>query len=287
MKLKRGLLSFLARVRESSSPHTLRAYRKDLEELVAYLETEEGFADAHRLNHRHLRAFLASLKARGLKNSSIARHLAAVRTYCRFLVREGALKEDPSRVLRTPRHKRPLPLHLGENEVERLIDSAQNARDAALLESLYGGGVRVSELVGLDRDDLDTRAGIARVRGKGGKERLAPLGGAAVRALKRCLKERPKGADPRPVFLNRRGERLTARSVHRIIRQCALRAGIDLRTTPHTLRHSFATHLLDRGADLREVQELLGHSNIATTQIYTHVSMERLRKVYEQSHPRA
>ena len=202
-------------------------------------------------------------------------------------MREEILDGDPSRGLRTPSWRRPLPIHLAEEEVGRLIDAAKTERDRAILETLYGGGLRVSELVGLDLDDLDLRHGIARVRGKGRKERLAPLGGSAVRALGAYLESRPRVDDPRPVFLNARGGRLTARSVHRLLRSCALRGDLDPRTTPHTLRHSFATHLLDRGADLREVQELLGHANIATTQIYTHVSMERLKKVYETSHPRA
>ena len=197
------------------------------------------------------------------------------------------LDADPARSLRTPSHRRPLPVHLSEDEVGRLIDAAGNARDAAILETLYGGGLRVSELVGLDRDDVDLRAGVARVRGKGRRERLAPLGGASTRAIRDYLASRGRVADPRPVFLNRAGGRLTTRSVHRLIQRCALKAGVDARTTPHTLRHSFATHMLDRGADLREVQELLGHKNIVTTQIYTHVSLERLRKVYEESHPRA
>jgi integrase/recombinase XerC len=202
-------------------------------------------------------------------------------------MRERVFASDPARALRTPAHRRPLPIQLAESEVDALIDAAPSPRDKAILETLYGGGLRVSELVGLDRDDVDLRNGVARVRGKGRKERLAPLGGAATRAIAAYLAQRPKVPDPRPVFLNRSGERLGVRSVHRILRACALRADIDLRTTPHTLRHSFATHMLDRGADLREVQELLGHKNIVTTQIYTHVSMERLKRVYEKAHPRA
>lgn len=285
MKTAKWIDRFLDRLTQSSSEHTVRAYRADLGELAAFLKEEELSLAA--LNRRHLRAFLARLKKRGLKASSIARRMAAIRSFFRFLVREGALKTDPSGALRTPRNQRPLPLHLGEDEVARLIDAAQTGRDRAILETLYGGGLRVSELVGLDRDDLDLRAGIARVRGKGRKERLAPLGGSAVRALQAWLLEPRGDGDPRAVFLNRRGTRLSSRSVARLLDTAVQEAGLDPRTSPHTLRHSFATHLLDRGADLREVQELLGHQNIATTQIYTHVSLERLKQVYESAHPRA
>lgn len=286
MNLARHSARFLARLRESSSPHTLRAYRIDLREFLAFCDAE-GVSGAREIGHRLLRAFLASMGEKGLQKSTIARRLAAVRALCRHLVREGALEADPSRALRSPRRSRPLPVHLGESEVDRLLSAARNPRDRAILETLYGGGLRVSELVGLDRDDIDFRSGVARVRGKGRKERLAPLGSAAVASLQEYLRVPAKGADPRPVFRNRAGDRISARSVHRLVRATALQAGVDPRSRPHTLRHSFATHLLDRGADLREVQELLGHKNIATTQIYTHVSMERLRKVYEQAHPRA
>jgi len=284
--VERRIARFLAGLAESGSPPTLRAYTQNLELFREYC-ARQGVRDPARIDHRLLRGFLVELNGSGLKKSSVARYLAAVRSFLRFLVRQEVLATNPARALRAPRARRPLPVHLAEEEVARLVDAAPTPRDTAILETLYGGGLRVAELVGLDRDDLDLRRGVARVRGKGRKERLAPLGGSAVRALKAYLQARPRSQDPRPVFLNRRGARLTTRSVHRLLRECALRAGVDPRTTPHTLRHSFATHLLDRGADLREVQELLGHKNIATTQIYTHVSLERLRKVYESAHPRA
>jgi len=275
---------YLARLRQSASPHTLRAYTMNLALFATYCEAE-GVKRPQQITHRFLRGFLVELNGKGLARSSVARYIAAVRSFSRFLVREQVLDTDPARALRSPSPRRPLPLHLGEADVARLIDAAKSPRDRAILETLYGGGLRVSELVGLDRDDL--HAGIAKVRGKGRKERLAPLGRAATEAIEEYLATRPRSADPRPVFLNAKGKRLTSRSVHRVLKACALEAGLDPRTKPHTLRHSFATHLLDRGADLREVQELLGHSNIATTQIYTHVSMERLKKVYERAHPRA
>jgi integrase/recombinase XerC len=275
---------YLARLRETSSPHTLRAYTMNLALFASYCAAEK-VKRPQEITHRFLRGFLVELNGKGLARSSVARYIAAVRSFTRFLVREHAIDSDPARALRSPSPRRPLPLHLGENDVAKLIDATENPRDRAILETLYGGGLRVSELVGLDRDDL--RDGVATVRGKGRKERLAPLGRTAVAALEEYLSARPRTADPRPVFLNAKGKRLTVRSVHRLLKACALKAGMDPRTKPHTLRHSFATHLLDRGADLREVQELLGHASIATTQIYTHVSMERLKKVYERAHPRA
>ena len=284
--MKRWVERFLRHRRESSSEHTLRAYAQNLEVFSGFA-AGRGVRKPQQITHRLLRGFVVDLNSKGLKRSSVARYLAAVRAFVRFLVREGALDENPAIALRTPSHRRPLPVHLSEREVEGLIAAAGQPRDRAILETLYGGGLRVSELTGLDCDDLDLRHGIARVRGKGRKERLAPLGGAATRAIQDYLRGRKTVPDPRPVFLNRAGGRLTSRSVHRMLRTCALRGGIDPRTTPHTLRHSFATHLLDRGADLREVQELLGHKNIVTTQIYTHLSFERLKRVYEEAHPRA
>jgi integrase/recombinase XerC len=277
---------YLERIRESSSEHTLRAYRQNLTALRDFCASQ-GVIHVEGLNHRLLRAFMADLGGKGLKKATLARYLAAVRSFVRFLVREGRIPVDPARGLRAPTHRRPLPLHLAESDVGRLIEATRTKRDRAILETLYGGGLRVSELVNLELDDVDLENGIARVRGKGRKERLAPLGSSAVRALREYVQTRPRTEDPRPIFLNRNGGRLTARSVRRMLRECALRGQVDPRTSPHTLRHSFATHLLDRGADLREVQELLGHKNIATTQIYTHVSVERLRKTYEEAHPRA
>jgi len=284
--LRRSIRRFLHHRREGSSEHTLRAYGQNLASFAGFSQ-RQGVTRPADIDHRLLRGFLVELRGRGLKKATVARYLAAVRAFTRFLLQQGVLKSDPARALRTPSHRRPLPIQLAEAEVDALIRAARNPRDTAILETLYGGGLRVSELVGLDRDDVDLKSGIARVRGKGRKERLAPLGGGASRAIAGYLARREVVGDPRPVFLNRAGGRLGVRSVHRLLHACALRAGIDPRTTPHTLRHSFATHMLDRGADLREVQELLGHKNIVTTQIYTHVSMERLKRVYEKAHPRA
>ncbi len=284
--MKRSIARYLKGLRESASPHTVRAYARTLRDLGAYLDRED-VPRPRDLTHRVLRGYLAELSGRGLKRSSIAQCLATVRSFTKWLARTDRAPADVGRALRTRSPRRPLPLHLAEDEVGRLVDVAKTPRDTALLETLYGGGLRVAECVGLDMDDLELDRGTALVRGKGARERIAPLGGGAVRALHAYIAVRPPTTDPRPVFLNQRGGRLTARSVHRIVSDCALRADVDPRITPHSLRHSFATHLLDRGADLREVQELLGHQNIATTQIYTHVSLERLKRVYETAHPRA
>jgi integrase/recombinase XerC len=284
--LRARIEDYLARLRETSSVHTVRAYTQNLATFADWCE-QEKVGKPGNLTHRHLRAFLVDLNQRGITRATVNRYLAAVRSFTRYLLREGVLDRDPGSAVRTPNHRRSLPVLLSEDQVNRLIDSAANERDRALLECLYGGGLRVSELVGLDRDDLDLSRGVARVRGKGAKERLCPLGRAAIGAIRAYEEVRPNGEDTRPVFLNTNAGRLTDRSVRRMITACAERACIDPRTSPHTLRHSFATHLLDRGANLREVQELLGHKNIATTQIYTHVSMERLKRVYENAHPRA
>ncbi|MCB9915382.1 MAG: tyrosine recombinase XerC [Planctomycetes bacterium] len=278
-----------------ASPHTLRAYGRDLAELLAFLD-ERGVVAPAQVGPRTLRGYLMALDDRGLAPTSVQRKLSAVRAFFRYLQREGEIEEHPAVGLRQRRTPRRLPGSLEVGEVEALLaapdeDTPAGRRDRAILETLYSAGTRAAETVGLDRADLDLRDGIARVRGKGKKERLAPLGRFAVEALERYLRDparpRPRAADAGAVFLNLRGGRLTTRSLGHLLEKYTLRAGIHRRATPHTLRHSFATHLLDRGADLRAVQELLGHAHLVTTQIYTHVSVERLREVYELAHPRA
>jgi integrase/recombinase XerC len=278
-----------------ASPHTLRAYRSDLDALLEFLAARE-IVDPRRVTARHLRAFLATLHEAGLSRTTIQRRLSAVRTFFKHLLRSGRVDGHPAEGLRAARTRRSLPKALGIDEVERLLEStdtgsATGRRDRALLECMYSAGTRAAETVGLERADLDLARGVARVRGKGKKERLAPLGSHAIEALRAYLSD-PERPRPRPaagsaVFLNPRGGRLTTRSLGRIVERACQRAGLLRSATPHTLRHSFATHLLDRGADLRSVQELLGHANLVTTQIYTHVSIERLRTIYEQAHPRA
>ena len=279
----------------AASEHTLRAYRADLAELVAFLD-EIDVADPREVSSRTLRRYLVQLDERELASTTVQRKLSAVRAFFRFLQREGHLAEHPATGLRKRRTPRNLPGCLEVGEVEALLlapdlETAAGIRDRAILEVMYSAGTRAAETVGIDKGDVDLSRGIARIRGKGKKERLAALGRFAVEALRAYLAD-PRRPRPRPqaggaVFLNLRGGRLTTRSLGRIVDRYALLAGIHRKTTPHTLRHSFATHLLDRGADLRAVQELLGHAHLVTTQIYTHVSVERLRKVYEQAHPRA
>jgi integrase/recombinase XerC len=278
-----------------ASQHTLRAYRADLSELIDYLE-RIGVADPGDVRPKTLRGWLAELDERELARTSIQRKLSAARSFFKALLEAGYVDVHPATGLRQARARRNLPGCLETGEIEALLSAPDvttpaGRRDRALLELMYSAGTRAAETVGLDQRDLDLSRGLALVKGKGRKERLAPLGSHAVKALRAYVDdpERPRGVPPdaHAVFRNLRGRRLTTRSVGRIVERCALAAGIRRHTTPHTLRHSFATHLLDAGADLRAVQELLGHAHLVTTQIYTHVSIERLRKIYEQAHPRA
>ncbi len=277
------------------SPRTLDAYGRDLNGLVAFLEAR----NVHRpgeVSATDLREFVYALKDRGLEATSIRRTLSATRTYFSFLLTEGVVVADPTERVELPRAWRRLPGALSRHDVERLLEAPDPAdtlywRDRALLEFAYAAGVRVSELTALKLRDLDLEEGMAMVFGKGSRERLVPVGRAAVRALEVYLREtRPAllgGRSEGVVFLNARGRPLSRMGVWKILRRHVDRAGIEKRVTPHTLRHSFATHLLEGGADLAAVQELLGHADIATTQIYTHVEREYLRDVHRRYHPRA
>ena len=272
-----------------ASPHTLRGYATDLAEFRTFL-ARQGVRELARADSRAIRAWLAWLHDRKLAKSSIARKLATVRSCFKFLARRGAVELNPARQVRSPKLPKRLPSFLPKDESKDLLDleperSEAGLRDRALLELLYASGLRVAECCGLDRDDVDRQQGTVRVMGKGGKERVVPAGDAALQAVDAWLAVR--GEERGPLFTNSRGGRLTTRSVHRIVKSRARAAGIDRRVTPHTLRHSFATHMLGEGADLRLIQELLGHSRLSTTQRYTHVSPEHLMKVYDASHPRA
>jgi integrase/recombinase XerC len=289
---------FAAHLRDSrgASPHTLRAYQTDLGRFLEAVGGEEKVL-SNGVDVAGLRSYLGRLQDEGLSRSSVARHLATIRTFYRFLVRRGTLRANPALMIRTPKRESRLPNCLDEAEVTRLIEVSENgsfgsARDRALLELLYGAGLRVSEATGLDVGDVNAGASFVRVMGKGSKERIAPLGSYAVKALDGYLAQRSellarRGSETEALFLNKNGTRLDVRSVRRIIDRRALEAGIDRRISPHTLRHSFATHMLNRGADLRFVQELLGHAHLTTTQIYTHLGTTRLREVYDRAHPRA
>jgi integrase/recombinase XerC len=283
-----GFLRYLV-VARGASVHTVRSYRADLADCAAFLETH-GAGSLPAADARLLRAYLAHLHERGLARTSVARRLAALRSYYRFLVRRGRLPTNPAREVRTPRLPKRLPGYLPVDESEALLRADFGARrwgtrDRAILELLYATGMRVAELAGLDVDDLDLRDGAVKVTGKGRKERIVPVGRKAIEAIEAYLPSGHPGAGP--LFRNGRGGRLTVRSLHRIVGAWARAAGLDRRVTPHTLRHTFATHLLDAGADLRLIQELLGHARLGTTQKYTHVSVDRLMKVYDAAHPRA
>jgi integrase/recombinase XerC len=278
------------------SPNTVSAYRSDLAQFAEFAG-RAGVQRLEQIDRRLLRRFVAGLSEKRYARRSIARKASAVRSLLTWAMKTGLLETHPAHDLGTPKLDRPLPKVLRADEVAHLLelppaDDAEGARDRAVLELLYGSGLRVGELCGLDVDDLDLRSGRVRVTGKGRKQRQLPVGEAAARALTTYIEEaRPTllGRSARPdhaLFLNARGMRLQRRSVRRILERY-LGADGGRVVGPHALRHSFATHLLDNGADLRSVQELLGHENLATTQIYTHVSTERLRAVYEQSHPRA
>ncbi len=289
-------LRYLAAERDAS-PLTIKSYREDLTALLEYLNEAGGPVPLDRITVGDLRGYVAAMHEADYAAGTIARRLASLRSFFRFGMREGWVNENPAKPLRNPRKPRNLPHVLSTEEIGRLLrapptDDPMGLRDRAILETMYSAGLRISETVGLNDADLDLNEGIVRVRGKGKRERLAPLGSYAARAVRRWLQVRRlqpglAAAPDRPVFVNRFGRRLTTRSVARMLEKYLRKTGLDRRTTPHTLRHSFATHLLDRGADIRSVQELLGHKSLVTTQIYTHVSTAGLRAVYEKAHPRA
>ena len=282
------------------SPETVRAYGSDLGEFDGFLEREIGHGkalDARKVDRLAVRAFLGELHRRGARRSTVARKLAAIRSLFRYLKRQGKVTVNPAASVATPRQERRLPRQLSVDEITHLVEMPDpseplGSRDRAILELLYASGVRVSELTSLDFDDLDLNEGMMRVMGKGRKERLVPVGSKAVEAVRAYLRNRGS-LEPRPgsgknaLFLNFRGTRLTVRSVRRILDRYIRACAIARKVSPHTLRHSFATHLLDAGADLRSIQELLGHVSLSTTQRYTHVTTERLLKTYGKTHPRA
>jgi integrase/recombinase XerC len=298
--MRREIAQFLQYLsaERNSSDLTIKSYREDLISLCDYLEHEFGRdSRPDELTPQNLRAYQAALQEAGYARSSISRRLASLRSFYRFALRQGLATSNPAQPLRNPRRERKLPLVLSTEEIGRLLvtppaTNISGLRDRAILETVYSCGMRVSELVGTNDRDVDWHEGIVRIRGKGKKERLAPLGRFAAIAIRRYLQQRVRhpSLDARPdapLFVNRFGKRLTTRSIGRMLEQHIAKAGLDQRTSPHTLRHSFATHLLDRGADIRSVQELLGHKSLSTTQIYTHVSTASLRQVYDRAHPRA
>ena len=293
-------IEFLAKLEHEKgySEHTLRAYHKDLSQFDTFLG-DEKCSSLKTVNHLLLRKFLAVLRTNNYSKTTIARKLASIRSFFKFLIQVGELVSNPFEALRTPKQDKKLPHFLSISDVDVLLktpdcSNSMGLRDLAMLETLYSTGIRVSELVNLDDGDIDFFGGMIKVTGKGKKERIVPIGSHATKAIreyldsrsKRKKDEKKKISRNEPLFLNKYGNRLTARSVARTLDKYLKMSGINLLTSPHTFRHSFATHLLDKGADLRSVQELLGHSNLSTTQIYTHITTERLKAVYEKSHPR-
>jgi integrase/recombinase XerC len=291
-ELTQGFLRHLDRER-NASPHTRRAYARDLAQFVEHLEREFGRAPkAEDVDHLAIRGFLAALHRSGIKKVSAARKLACLRSFFRWLCREGRLLRNPARPLLSPRMDRRIPNCLDEGEVRALLevqdDSDAGLRARALLEMLYATGIRCAELVGLDLAHLDLESRTARVLGKGSKERVVLYGRSAAQAIEAYL---PARARTRPrsdaLFANARGGRLSDRSVRTILTRQLQLASVARRVSPHALRHSFATHLLERGADLRAIQELLGHSSLSTTQRYTHVNTRQILEAYRKAHPRA
>ena len=290
---------------KNASPHTCRCYRKDLEGFEDFLRSSgmylnpAGVVEIKRVDRLAIRKYLSFLHRKN-KKSSIARKISTLRSFFKYLIREQVISSNPAKSVSTPKVEKTLPTTLTVDEAFRLMESPQSLpekpsdvskenrlRDRAILELLYSSGLRVSELVGLNLNQLDSDLGIARVMGKGRKERIVPVGAKAIEALKAYLEDRGVFRGEDPIFVNSFGGRLTTRSVGRLIKKYTRHSGIFRKVSPHSLRHTFATHLLDAGADIREIQEMLGHSSLSTTQRYTHVSMGKLMEVYDKAHPRS
>lgn len=290
------------KIERNASEHTLKSYANDFGSFFDYLDDRVGARPRpSEMTVHHIRGFLTYCHDCEYAGATIARRLAALRTFFKYCMREGLAASNPAKAVRTPRTSKKLPHYLTTDQIEALLTAPPEAndkgqpdveglRDRAILETLYSAGLRVSELCGMNLGDWDRSGGVVRVRGKGRKERFAPIGSHATRALEVYLPHRQPGPrtkaeDREAVFLSRVRTRLTTRSVGRMLEKYIQQCELAKITSPHTLRHSFATHLLDGGADLRSVQEMLGHANLTTTQIYTHVSTRRLRETYEQAHP--
>jgi integrase/recombinase XerC len=305
LALKEEIRAFVAflKLNRNASPHTVRAYDTDLMQFLDFVAAQKRVKPSEvpvdALHADALRDFLGDLHKRGLSRSSSARRLAALRTFARNLVREGKLPDDPTQLVGTPRREKTLPAHLGHEEIDQLLaapdaSTVAGRRDRAILELFYASGLRLSELADLDLESANLSARMVRVRGKGGKERIIPFNKTCAEALRvmvsdaQALRQKAEGKRQRnPLFLSLRGARLTTRSIDRIVRRYVKEAAIKTGISPHALRHTFATHLLQAGADLRSIQELLGHAELGTTQRYTHLDMGRVMEVYRQAHPRA
>ncbi len=274
---------------KNASAHTLSNYRRDLDQFVSFMGKNDQ--DLLSIHHFDVRRFLGDLQKKEYARASILRKVAAVKSFFKYLWREGIIQENPLASLSSPKKQRSLPSFMTIEEVQRMLEAPDKSdwlglRDQAILELLYSTGIRVSELVGLNVEEIDFGTELVKVRGKGKKERIVPLGRIAIKTLRNYLMAR-QDKRTQALFINKNKGRLTSRSVERLVLKYGRSAGVSKKVTPHTFRHSCATHLLDRGADLRSVQEILGHANLSTTQIYTHVTAEKLKKIYDQAHPRA
>lgn len=297
-ELRQCIAKYLAELeRRGASQHTLKSYASDLDQFAAYFEVPaQTVPSAAEFDLPILREWLSALYDDGLAVTSVRRKVAAVRSLFKFLLQEGLIQKNLATRLRTPKMRQRLPDVMSEEKTNNLLDSVESGdvlerpsreRDLAFLEVLYGCGIRVSELVGLNLEDIDLRSGWLRVRGKGNKERQVPIGERAIAAVQRYLAARAASPDQRALFLNSRGARLSDRQVRRLVKMYALAATGDSTIHPHSFRHAYATHLLSDGADLRAIQELLGHARLSTTQKYTQVSLRDLQAVYDRAHPKA
>lgn len=300
-----AFLEFLS-VQKNYSDHTLRAYQNDLYEFIWYFADQkhinpENPKEMSTLSPEHvdalsIRAYLGHLYKKKNKKSSVARKLSALRSFFKYLLKHDAVKNNPADLIMTPKQDKPIPAYLTVDDIFRLLDTIETdtlsgKRDRAMFETLYSTGIRVSELAGLDFGHVDMSGGLVRVLGKGNKERVVPVGKRALAALRDYREALARSAtgitfDPSALFLNSRGGRITERSIARILKDRALACGIGVPIFPHAVRHTFATHMLDAGADLRGVQEILGHESLSTTQKYTHVTIDRLMQIYDKAHPR-
>lgn len=301
--LSRTFVMFL-KLNRNVSPNTIRAYDTDVTQFLGYAATRDGLKPSQlkpeALDADHVRDFMGELHKRGLSRASAARRLAALRTFSKYLVREGVLKDDATQLVGTPKREQSLPAHLGHSEIDALmaapnLETVAGRRDRAILELFYASGLRLSELAGANLEDLNLSGRMIRVLGKGRKERIIPFNAQTATSIKNMIadhaglqSQKARGRNQKsPLFLSLRGARLTTRSIDRVVRQHVKTAAINTGISPHALRHTFATHLLQAGADLRSIQELLGHAQLTTTQRYTHLDVGRLMTVYRDAHPRA
>ncbi|MEO0131994.1 MAG: tyrosine recombinase XerC [candidate division WOR-3 bacterium] len=277
-------------IERNFSAHTIRSYRVDLGQFLEYLMDRKNHKNLLKVKRDDIRDFLGYLFQYGYDRKSIARKLSALKSFYKFLVRRKILTLNPARYIKTPKVSKKLPSFLSEYQIQKILNlngqDERSLRDRAILEVLYGAGLRVSELVALNISDIDFSSDTIRVMGKGSKERIVPIGSYAIQALKDYLAARKDKVNP-ALFLNLRGQRISTRAVYTIVKRIISCLPEATKANPHILRHSFATHLLERGADLRVVQELLGHSSLHATEVYTHITVERLKKIYDKAHPRA